>query len=238
MIEKKELRYAAGGVQAKGFLAVPSGGIGPLPGVMVVHEGPGLGDHARQRAVMLAELGYVALAADLYGNGYVAKTHEEVLQRVGELRLQRDVLRERVRGALDVLAALEDVDVCRLAAIGYCFGGMAVLELARSGAPVARVASFHGLLDTPRPEDALNIRAEVLVFAGAQDTLVTDQDIRAFEREMTNAGVNWQLIKYGGAKHAFTNRIDAAKLQRLGFDYSEQADRRSWALLQLFLSER
>jgi dienelactone hydrolase len=235
--KQKTLRYTAGDVQAKGFLAIPSRASGPFRGVLVVPEGPGLGEHARQRAMMLAELGYVALAADLYGDGHIAQTHEEVLQRVGELRARRDVLRRRVCGGLDALAALEYVDVHQLAAIGYCFGGMAVLELARSGAAVARVASFHGLLDTPRPENARKIRADVLVFTGAQDNLVTDRDISAFEREMTAANVNWQLIKYGGAKHAFTNRIDAVKLQQLGFDYNEQADRRSWALLQLFLGE-
>lgn len=235
-METRNLSYRAGDIEAIGYLALPDAS-GPVPGVIVAHEGPGLDEHARLRARMLAKLGYVALAADLHGGGYVAGSHEEVLELVGALRARRDVLRSRAGAALKALRGLDTVDATRIAAIGYCFGGMAVLELARSGADIAAVVSFHGLLDTPSPAGPGEIAASVLACTGAADHLVPVDQVIAFQREMTAAGADWQVVSYGGAQHAFTNVVEAEKLAALGFGYHPAADRRSWAAMRSFLEE-
>lgn len=228
--------YPAGDIDAVGYLARPDGP-GPHPGVLVVHEGPGLDEHARLRTRMLAGLGYVALAADMHGGGHVAGSHEEVMALVGALRDRRDLLRARARAGVEALRGIDGVDPDRIAAIGYCFGGMTVLELARDGAPLAGVVSFHGLLDAAAPAPPGAIRAGILVCTGADDHLVPPGQVAAFEREMKAAGADWQVITYGGARHAFTNAVEAERLAALGFGYHEQADRRSWAAMRDFLEE-
>ncbi|HVA81810.1 MAG TPA: dienelactone hydrolase family protein, partial [Candidatus Binataceae bacterium] len=144
--------------------------------------------------------------------------------------------RRRVRAGLDALAAQPDVNPRQLGAIGYCFGGLTVLELARSGAPLRGVVSFHGLLETRTPEDARNIKGKILVCTGAEDPLVPPAQVEAFAQEMRQAGVDWQVIIYGGAKHAFTNR-DADQIPMPGFGYHKAADQRSWNAMRSFFSE-
>lgn len=227
--------YDGGGVASRGYLAVPPGE-GKHPGVVVVHEAPGLDAHPRRRAEMLAGLGYVALAADLYGEGVVGEGPEQAFALMTPLRDDPDVLRRRVGAALSALAAVPNVDGAQLGAIGYCFGGMSVLELARSGAPLAGVVAFHGLLETKRPAAAGEIRAKVLVCTGGADPLVPFEQVDGFRKEMVAAGVDLQVIMYADAKHAFTNP-GADTIPLPGFGYSSTADTRSWAAMQAFFKE-
>ena len=232
----RRLTYSTDEGTFVGFLAEPAPG-GPRPAVLVAHEGPGLDAHARHRTEKLAELGYIAFACDLHGSGHVAASHEETMELVTGLRNQPDRLRARIRAALDTLRDIDGVDRDRIAAIGYCFGGMAVLELARSGAPVVGTTTFHGLLSTSTPAQPGAIAGRILVFTGAADHLVPPEQIAAFEQEMDAVGVDWQIVRFGGVKHAFTNMIEAEKLAKLGFGYDALADRRSWAGMRRFLAE-
>lgn len=227
--------YPSGDKTSLGYLALPDGAAG-RPGILVVHEAPGLDDHVRRRAEMLAGLGYVALAADLYGDGVVGQGPQEAFALMGPLREDPDLLRRRVRAGLDALAAVPGVDRRRLGAIGYCFGGYSVLELARSGAPVACVVSFHGLLETKRPAVAGELNAKILACTGSADPIVPADQVTAFQKEMTEAGADWQVITYGGAKHAFTNTA-ADNIPLPGFGYSATADARSWAAMKSFFGE-
>lgn len=228
--------YSAGGSTFHGYRVMPACGL-PRPGVLVAHEGPGLGAHARHRTEQLAGLGYVALAIDLHGDGHVAASHEETIALVTGLRDRRDVLRARVQAGLDALLATDGVDRARIAAVGYCFGGLAVLELARSGAAVAGTVTFHGLLESVDPRDARGIVGKVLVLTGAADHLVPREQVTAFEREMSDADVDCQIVSYVGVRHAFTNMIEADALAKLGFGYNADADRRSWTAMRSFLDE-
>jgi dienelactone hydrolase len=227
------LEYSDGETTFLGYLADPEGS-GRRPGVLIAHEAPGLNDHPKRRARMIAELGYVALAADLYGNGRTAQRPEESQQLMNPLREDIPRLRRRTRAGLDALAKLPNVDPRRVGAMGYCFGGLAVLELARTGAPVAGIVSFHGILSTKTPEDAKNIAGRILVCTGADDPLVPPDQVAAFSDEMTKAGVDWQVVTYGGAKHAFTNP-DAKRPPVL--EYNAAADARSWDAMRGFWFE-
>lgn len=234
-MKTETLKYADGSTTCIGFLATPATST-RRPAVLIAHEGPGLNDHARMRAEMLAELGYVALAADLYGEGRIGRGPEETTALMTPLRENPAQLRQRVRAGLDALAGLPTVDPRRIGAIGYCFGGLAVLELARSGAPIGATVSFHGLLATRTPEDARNIKGKVLACTGAQDPFVPAEQVLAFQKEMSEAAVDWQVITYGGACHAFTNR-DAGLAGRPGLAYHAEADARSWTAMRAFLLE-
>jgi dienelactone hydrolase len=163
--------YDGGGVRSRGYLGLPDQG-GTRPGILVVHEAPGLDAHPKRRVEMLAKLGYVALAADLYGGGIVGEGPQEAFKLMGPLRDNPDLLRRRMRASFDALACMASVDHKRLAAIGYCFGGLSVLELARSGAAAAGVVSFHGLLKTERPAVAGEVKAKILVCTGSADPIV------------------------------------------------------------------
>ena len=229
------LDYRHGDTLCRGYLARPDGA-GMRPGIVIFHEAPGLNDNVRRRANMLAELGFVALGADMYGGGTVARDGDEAMRLMGTLREDTALLRARARAALDALAAQANVDKKRIAATGYCFGGFTALELARSGAPLAGVVSFHGLLTTEKPAASGAIKGKILACTGAADPLVPADQVLAFEREMTEAGVDWQVITYSGAKHAFTNPA-ADALNRPGFGYQEAADRRSWAAMRAHFAE-
>lgn len=230
-MELQATSYEVGGKPFTGYLADGSRG-GRVPGVLVAHEGPGLTAHTLERTRMLAELGYVAFAVDLYGEPNPPLERAKAL--VKELRADLTTLRGRVDAALDLLVAHPAVDARRTAAIGFCFGGTAVLELARSGADVACVVGFHAGLDTTAPEDARAIKGKVLVCQGEQDPVVTARHRDAFAAEMAAAGVDWQMMLLGGVGHSFTNRyIDAMGFP--GFAYDAVADRRSWlAMRNLF----
>lgn len=227
--------YRDGGTPFRGYLARPDAP-GQRPGILVVHDAPGLGDYIRRRTDMLAALGFVALAADLYGSGKLASGAETAIAWMQALQADPDLHRRRLATSLDALASLPFVDPTKIAAIGYCAGGQGVLELARSGAAIAGVVSFHGLLDTPRPAEPGAIGCRVLACTGAADPLVPPEQVAAFEREMARAGADWQLVTYGGAQHAFTNPA-ADAVGYPGLAYDERADRRSWRAMQAFLAE-
>jgi dienelactone hydrolase len=203
--------------------------------VLIVHQWKGLTDYEKKRAEMLARLGYVAFAVDIYGKGVRPQDTAEASTQAGKYKSDRTLLRARVNAGLDVLRKERFVDPKRIAAIGYCFGGTTVIELARSGADIAGVVSFHGALDSPRPEDGKNIRCKVLALHGADDPFVPAKDIAAFEDELRNAGVDWQLVKYGGAVHSFTDWNADGSMK--GAKYDERADKRSWEDMKLFFAE-
>ncbi len=184
---------------------------------------------------MLAQLGYVAFAADIYGKGIRPQSIAEAGAMAGKFKSDRALLRARVNAGLDVLKSQPNVEASQLAAIGYCFGGTAVLELGRSGADVKGIVSFHGGLSSPAPQDARNIKAKVLALHGAADPFVNADEVAAFEKEMTDAKVNYRLIKYPGAMHGFTNPDN--KNIPPGALYNEAADKASWVEMQKFFKE-
>jgi dienelactone hydrolase len=205
----------------------------PRPGVLVVHGGAGLDDHARGRARRLAELGYVVLAADMYGRG-VRGDRQRIMERMAAFRADPGLLTRRTQAALDVLATTPGV-VGSLAAVGYCFGGMSVLELARAGSSVAGVVSVHGSPSTDRAARPGTVRTKILVCHGGSDPHVPWADVHGFVEEMTAAEADWRLAVYGGALHGFTHDGDTG--QTPGIAYSETADARSWTAIRSFLTE-
>jgi len=228
--------YRQGDTALEGYLAYDDSLTGKRPGVLVVHEWWGLNDYAKRRTEQLARLGFVAFALDMYGKGKTTLSAQEASMLAGPFRNDRAFGRARAAAGLDVLRKRPEVDPERLAAIGYCFGGTVALELARSGADLKGVASFHGGLSTPHPEDARNIKGKVLVLHGADDTFESPAEIAAFQDEMRRAGVDWQMNIYGGAVHSFTNP-DAGKAKIKGVAYDEKADRRSWQAMRAFFEE-
>ena len=235
-VQTKIVEYKQGDAVLEGYLAWDDAVEGRRPGVLVVHEWMGLGDYAKGRARKLAEMGYVAFAADIYGKGIRPKTPQEATAESGAYKKDRLLMRARVHAGLDTLRSNPLCDPQRIAAIGYCFGGTCVLELARSDADIAGVVSFHGGLDTPTPADAKNIKCKVLVLHGGDDPHVPPKDVAAFEDEMRSAGVDWQLVVYGGAVHGFTNPASGNDKSR-GAAYDAKADRRSWEAMKVFFAE-
>jgi dienelactone hydrolase len=240
-MDQQPITYQVMGSSYTGLLADGSGGAS-VRGVLVIHEGGGLTDHAKGRAAMLAELGYVSFAMDLFGPDVEppAPGKPETMAKAQAVvrGLREDVaeLRARCAAALAALQAHPHVDPARLAAIGFCFGGAAAIELARSGAPLAAVAGFHAGVLPGSAEDDRAIRAKLLLCHGEQDPVVPASQIQDFTARLTEAGVDWQLHLYGGVGHSFTNReIDAWGLP--GFRYEEAADRRSWAALMHLFGE-
>ncbi|GKT09628.1 dienelactone hydrolase family protein [Desulforhabdus sp. TSK] len=235
-IHTEWVQYRHGETLLEGYLAYDDAVKGPRPGVLVVHEWMGLEDYAMKRAEQLAGMGYVAFALDMYGKGVRAKTPEEAAKLSGIYKGDRPLMRARAQAGLDELRKQPLVDPSRIAAIGYCFGGTTVLELARSGAPVAGVVSFHGGLGTPEPADAKNIKGKVLVLHGADDPHVPSAEVAAFQDEMRKAAVDWQMIYYGGAVHSFTNPGSGTDAST-GVAYNEKADKRSWEAMKAFFKE-
>jgi len=236
-VQTRAVEYKDGDVTLEGYLAWDDALKGKRPGVLVVHEWWGLNDYPKMRARQLAELGYVAFALDMYGKGVVAKTPEEASELTGKFRgADRALMRRRAAAGLEVLRKQDLVDPKRIAAIGYCFGGTTVLELARNGAEIAGVVSFHGGLDTPDPADAKRIKAKVLVLHGAADKSVTPEQMKTFWDSMNAAGVDWSMVAYGGAVHAFTNPASGSDPSK-GVAYDAKADRRSWAAMKEFFAE-
>jgi dienelactone hydrolase len=236
-IQTKTVEYKQGDTTLEGFVAWDDALTGVRPGVLVVHQWMGLTDYERHRAEMLAQLGYVAFCADIYGKGVRPQNTQEAGALAGKYRNgDRQLLRARAKAGLDALREQPLVDQKHLAAIGYCFGGTAVLELARSGADIGGVVSFHGGLDAPNPDDGKNIKCKVLVLHGADDPFSSPQNIAALENELRQGGADWQLVKFGGAVHAFTQPL-AGNDNSKGAAYNERADRRSWEYMKLFFNE-
>jgi dienelactone hydrolase len=226
------IEYEVAGRAFSGILATPA--IQPRGGVLVLHGGGGLAEHERDRVRMLAALGYVALAPDLFGEAFTERSRAMAL--IGELVTRPAAIRARVGAAWGRLCAVPGVEATRTAAVGHCFGGFAALELARSGAGVRAVVSFHGGLTTHAPAVANEVRARVLVCTGADDPFCPRERRAAFEDEMTAAGVDWQLHTHAGARHGFTvPGIDPEK--HPGCAYHELADRRSWHAMRAMFDE-
>ena len=228
------IAYEIDGAEHIGYLAVDRDRGGARPGVLVCHEGPGLGDHERVVCGRLAELGYVAFALDYHGGGKVL-AREEMMGILGALRSDLDRTRAVGLAGLSVLAAQAETDACRIAAIGYCFGGTMALELGRAGTDLKAIVGFHSGLGTSRPEDAANITGSVLVNIGADDPMIPPEQRTEFEAEMRAGGVDWQMLVFGGVVHSFTNpAVDALGMPEF-IAYSATADQRSWrAMCDLF----
>ncbi len=227
--------YSAQGIEFVGTLFEPAGS-GPAPGVLVAHESPGITQHTLDAAARLAELGCVALATDYQGGGQVVTDREEMMRRYARFMEDPAIIRGRMGAALEALKARPRVDGGRLAAVGYCYGGTAALELARGGADLKAVVGFHSGLGTARPGDAAAIKARVLVQIGADDPVIPPDQRAAFEQEMTAGGVDWRLITYGRTGHSFTNP-EADTWGMPGFAYQADSDRRSWASLRDLFAE-
>ena len=235
-VETKEVEYAHGDVALLGFLAWNGAQSGKRPGILVTHEWRGHNEYVRTRARALAAEGYVVFALDMYGKGVYAKDHAEAAQKAGAFKKDRSLMRGRARAGYDILAKHPACDASRIVAMGYCFGGTTSLELARSGAPLAGVASFHGDLSTPNPADAAHIKGKVVAFHGAEDPHYKDDHVIAFMNEMRAAKVDYQVVFFGGAVHSFTV-TDAGSDPSKGSAYDAKADARSWAMLLAFLKE-
>jgi dienelactone hydrolase len=235
-IKTRTVDYKSGDIVCEGYLAYDSSLTGNRPGVLIIHQWRGITDYEKMRAQSLAQMGYVAFVADIYGKGIRPPNNDEARKQVGQFYGDRSLFRIRANAGLDQLKQNNLVDTTRIAAIGYCFGGSGVLELARSGAHLNGVVSFHGSLATQTPDDAQNIKAKVLVLTGADDPSIPFEQVKAFEDEMTSGGVDWQLISYGGAVHSFTIPT-AGNDNSTGSAYNEKADKRSWEAMKLFFAE-
>ena len=234
-MKTETIEYSADGLHMVGHLAYQPGAGEKRPGVLVFPEAFGLSEHAKSRAERLAELGYVALAGDLHGDQFITQKLDEAMGLLAPLRSDVSKIRARSKGALDALLTRPEVDATRIGAIGFCFGGTMALELARGGANVGAIVGFHSGLATSAPQDAKNIKGKVLVCIGADDPGIDAAQRAAFEQEMRDAKVNWQMSLYGGVVHSFTNP-EADKMGRPEFArYDAQTDKRSWAeMLALF----
>jgi dienelactone hydrolase len=231
-INTQATEYHDGNVDLTGLFVWDDSCVGERPGAMIVHGGAGLDDHAKGRARRLAEQGYVAFACDMYGNG-VAGDRQRIMARITELRSDPAKLVQRANAGIEVLRSHAQVDG-RVAAIGYCFGGMTVLELARSGAELAGAVSVHGSLETARPAQPNTVKAKILVCHGALDPHVSTPQVNAFIEEMKTANTDWQLVIYGNAMHGFTHETGP---QLPGVEYHALTDRRSSSAIQSFLAE-
>jgi dienelactone hydrolase len=238
-IVTKEIDYRVEGTTMKGYMAYDDAIEGQQPGILVVHEWWGLNDYARKRARMLAKLGYTAFALDMYGDGRQAQHPDDAKKFSGEVVNNLPMEKARFTAALDVLRTDKTVDPQRIAAIGYCFGGGVVLQMARSGVDLAGVASFHGMLGTATPAQAGAVKAKILVMTGADDPFVPAAQVAQFKQEMDAAHVDYKVIAYPGAKHAFTNpgADKYGKEFKLPLAYNKAADQASWQEMQEFFQQ-
>jgi dienelactone hydrolase len=234
--KSKTIEYKDGETTLKGYLVYDDAISGKRPGVIVVHEWWGLNDYARKRADMLAQLGYVAFAVDMYGDARVTEHAKEAKAWMEQITENVGIWQRRALLGLDVLKKQDMVDTSKLAAIGYCFGGATVMEMAYAGADLKGVVSFHGSLPPATPEQQKHIKAKILANHGSADSFVPPERVQALEQSLDAAGADWELAIYGGAHHGFTNP-DAAKYGIENMQYNAEADRRSWALMQTFFDE-
>lgn len=235
----EELVYRDGDTQMRGMLAYDNASEAARPGVLVVHEWWGQNDYARERARMLAELGYIALAVDMYGDGKTAEHPDDAGKFASAVLGNIPLARARFEAALAALREQPLVEDDNIAALGYCFGGGVVINMARLGIDIDGVVSYHGSLGTNNPAQAGDIETRVLVFNGAADPLVTEQEIAAFKQEMEAAGANYEFISYPGALHGFTNPAADENGEKFGLPlaYDKQADTDSWERTQDFFDQ-
>jgi dienelactone hydrolase len=234
-VVSQPVEYNHNGTVLEGYLAYDDAVKGKQPGVLVVHEWWGLNDYVRGRVEKLAKLGYVAFALDMYGKGIWTKEPQKAKELSGHLR-GKPIMRQRASAGLEILRNNSRVDPGRIAAIGYCFGGTTVLELAYSGADLAGVVSFHGGLTAAKVDDRNRIKARFLICHGADDGFISAEAIQAFQDGMRESGADWQMIYFGGAVHSFTNPA-ADQVGIKGIAYNKKADERSWKFMQTFFVE-
>lgn len=236
-IVRRQVDYRDGDLPMEGWVVQDDSIKDRRPALLLFHQWGGISDYELMRAEQFAQLGIVVFVADIYGKGVRPATTQERTAESTRYRSQRPLLRERAFAALEAASLQDTVDTNRVFAIGFCFGGIAALELARAGAPLAGVISVHGALDTPNPDDAARIRCPVLVLQGGADPFVPDDQVQAFRKEMRQAQVDWQIVEFGGAVHAFTDP-SAGDDPRRGAAYHEQATRRALREIRLFLRDR
>lgn len=230
------IEYQVDGTTCAGVLVYDDAWTGTRPAVLVTHDWMGITDRTKKNAEDLVKLGYVAFCVDVYGKGVHPTSVEEASKQAGAFKADRAKLRSRMQGALTVLIASGKADSKRIGAIGYCFGGTSVLELARAGAPIVATVSFHGGLNTPMPTDAKHITGKILALHGADDPHVPAAEVAAFQEEMRAAKVDWQFVAYGNSVHSFTNQ-SAGNDNSKGAAYNANADRRSWQAMTDFFAE-
>lgn len=235
MTNSQLIEYRDGDTLLEGYLAKGKPSSSKKPAVIVVHDWSGKNDFACRKADALAELGYIGFALDMYGKGIIGNTKEEKSALIQPLMQDRYQLQQRILAAFNTVKKIPDVDPHKIAAIGFCFGGLCVLDLARSGADIAGVVSFHGLLGAPDNLPAPHIKSKVLVLHGYDDPMATPDQVIAFCNDMTTAKADWQLYMYGNTMHAFTN--PQANDPAFGTVYNSTADSRSWQAMVDFFKE-
>jgi dienelactone hydrolase len=238
-VQGKEVNYQANGTTLKGYIAYDDAFKGKRPAVLVVHEWWGHNEYARKRARMLAELGYTALAVDMYGNGKQAHHPDEAGKFATEVSKNMPMAKARFEAGMQLLRKEKTVDAGKMAAIGYCFGGGVVLNMARLGEDLKGVVSFHGSLGTDSPAQPGKIKARIVSFSGEADPMIGADSVAAFKKEMDNAGANYRVVTYPGAQHAFTNpeADELGKKFKLPLAYNVEADKDSWQQATVFLRE-
>ena len=232
-VKTEAIEYKQGSTTCEGYFAYDDAKPGKRPGILVVHEWGGLGDYVKQRCRMLAELGYVAFGLDIFGKGVRAETMEDCAKISAPFYQDRGLIRARAQAGLDQLKGHARVDAGKCVAIGYCFGGLAVLEMARAGAQVAGVISFHGQFNTPVP--AKSFSTKILVLHGASDPVTPPEEVQGLLKEMEEAQADWEFVLYGGAKHTFTNFNLPTNLPGPAA-YQEKADKKSWEAMKGFFA--
>ena len=235
----QELSYEVNGTTLNGYMAYHADTATNSPAVLVVHEWWGHNAYARKRTEMLAELGYVAFALDMYGDGKIADHPDDAKKFMQEALANQDVLQKRFNAAIELVKQQKYVDEKNIAAIGYCFGGGVVLNMARAGTDLKGVVSFHGSLSTKTPAEEGEVKAKIIVFHGGNDAFIPDKQVKAFEQEMTAAKVDYELIVYEGVEHSFTNpeADQFAEKFSMPLSYDEEADLHSWEQMQEYLLE-
>jgi len=235
-LQSRTVEYQQGDAVLEGYLAYDDKFKGARPGVMVVHEWNGIEDYTRSRADQLAALGYVAFAADIYGKGMRPVSMEDAAKTSGKYKADPLLWHARALAGLDTLKAQKNVDGGKIAAIGYCFGGSTVLELARAGAALNGVVSFHGNFATKNPAKVGAVKTKILVLHGANDPFVKEDEYEDFVEEMIASKADWQMVSYGNAVHKFSNP-HAGNEPTKGFAYDRSADQRSWEAMKTFFKE-
>lgn len=238
-IQIRELTYqSADGTELRGYLAHDGAQQGPRPAILVAPEFWGLNDYIKRRARELAALGYVALALDMYGGGQVTTDPARAVALMQEATATPQVARQRFEAAMDLLLRQPEVDPQRIGAMGYCFGGKLVLDMARQGLPLAGVVSFHGRLIPAIPAAPGAVKARILVEHGEADSMTTPEQLQAFREEMQQAGADFRLVIHPGARHGFTNpQADQRRTESLDIGYQKEADERSWQDMKAFFAE-
>jgi dienelactone hydrolase len=234
-LQTRVVEYKQGDTVLEGVMTWNDAVKGRRPSVLVIHQWMGLTSYEKKRSEMLAQLGYNVFALDIYGKGIRPKTPQEAGAEAGKFKGDRNLLRARALAGLDALRADVNTDPKHIAVIGYCFGGTAAIELARAGADVAGVVTFHGGLDSPAPADGANIRAKMLICHGAEDPFVAPKDMAAFLTELRVNKVDYQFVAYSGAVHSFTQWTADGSMP--GAKYNAAADRRSWEQMKAFFAE-